>query len=209
MAFIRTIDDEHAEGALGELYAGARESQGYVPNLMCVFSLHPEVYEAWDRLKTTIAGSMDMRRYELVTLGAARQLRSSYCSLAHGKILAERFLDPASVREVALGHASEVLDPAEAAIVAFAEKVAGDASSVTEADVEGLRSHGLDDREILDVIVAAAARSFFSKTLDATGALADASFAELEPELRDALTVGRPIDVPPREIELRSPDAAA
>ena len=204
MAFIKTIDDEHAEGTLAELYAGARESQGDVPNLMRVFSLHPEVYEAWDRLKSTIAGSMDTRRYELVTLGAARRLRSSYCSLAHGKILAERFVDPAAVREVALGHAAEVLDPAEAAIVAFAEKVAGDATSVTEADVEGLRSHGLDDREIL----AAAARSFFSKTLDATGALADASFAELEPELRDALTVGRRIDASPRS-ELRPPDAAA
>jgi len=208
MAFIKTIDDEHAEGTLAELYAGARESQGDVPNLMRVFSLHPEVYEAWDRLKSTIAGSMDMRRYELVTLGAARQLRSSYCSLAHGKILAERFVDPAAVREVALGHAAEVLDPAEAAIVAFAEKVGGEASSVTEADVEGLRAHGLGDREIFDVIVAAAARSFFSKTLDATGALADVSFGELEPELRDALTVGRRIDASPRS-ELRPPDAAA
>ena len=44
-------------------------------------------------MEETIAGGMDTRRYELATLAAARELRSSYCSLAHGKILAERFLD--------------------------------------------------------------------------------------------------------------------
>jgi hypothetical protein len=44
------------------------------------------------------------------------------------------------------------------------------------------------------VIVAAASRCFFSKTLDATGTAADAELAQLSPPLRDALTVGRPID---------------
>jgi len=45
----------------------------------------------------------------------------------------------------------------------------------------------------MDVVLAAAARCFFSKTLDALGVLPDASYAELEPELREVLVVGRPI----------------
>jgi hypothetical protein len=44
------------------------------------------------------------------------------------------------------------------------------------------------------VILAAASRCFFSKTLDATGTAPDAEFEQLSPPLRDALTVGRPID---------------
>jgi hypothetical protein len=43
------------------------------------------------------------------------------------------------------------------------------------------------------VILSAAMRAFFAKVLDATGALADPRFAALDPALRDALTVGRPI----------------
>jgi hypothetical protein len=43
------------------------------------------------------------------------------------------------------------------------------------------------------VVAAAAARCFFSKTLDALGALGDPGYAELDPELRQALTLGRPI----------------
>jgi hypothetical protein len=45
----------------------------------------------------------------------------------------------------------------------------------------------------MDVVLAAAARCFFSKTLDALRVLPDAHYAELGPELREALVVGRPI----------------
>ncbi len=45
----------------------------------------------------------------------------------------------------------------------------------------------------MDVILAAAARCFSSKTLDRLGVLPDASYRELDPELRVALVVGRPI----------------
>jgi hypothetical protein len=74
------------------------------------------------------------------------------------------------------------------------EQVAQDAGSVTQADVDRLRALGLTDAEVFDVIAAAAARCFFSTALDALGAQPDARFvATLDPALREALTVGRPI----------------
>ncbi|MDX6492227.1 MAG: hypothetical protein QOH02_162, partial [Gaiellaceae bacterium] len=72
-------------------------------------------------------------------------------------------------------------------------KVAADTTEVTEADIQRLRDLGLSDPEIFDVVLAAAARCFFSKAVDAVGVQPDAEFSELEPGLRDALTVGRPI----------------
>jgi hypothetical protein len=45
----------------------------------------------------------------------------------------------------------------------------------------------------MDVVLAAAVRCFFSKTLDALGVRPDASLSELEPELLEVLVVGRPI----------------
>jgi hypothetical protein len=74
----------------------------------------------------------------------------------------------------------------------LADKVADDATSVTEADIDRLRSLGLSDPEIFDVVAAAALRCFFSKTLDGLGVEPDAEYAALDPELRDALAVGRP-----------------
>jgi alkylhydroperoxidase family enzyme len=85
------------------------------------------------------------------------------------------------------------LDAADAAVMGFAGKVAADAPSITQADIDALRAVGLSDDEILDVALSAALRCFFSTTLDAVGTLPDAEYRGLDEELRQALTVGRPI----------------
>ena len=162
---------------------------GDAANLERAFNARPEVYAAWRQLVTAVTTASDERRYELATLAAARKLRSSYCSLAHGKVLAEKFYDFESVPALPDG-----LDDADRAIMSFAEKVVVDATTIAEADVNELRVHGLSDAEILDVVLAATIRCFFSKTLDALGVQPDASFAELDPAFREALTVGRPIE---------------
>ena len=59
----------------------------------------------------------------------------------------------------------------------FAEKMTVDANRVTPEDVEGLRTHGLTDAEIFDVTLAAAARAFYSKVLQAMDAEPDEALA--------------------------------
>jgi alkylhydroperoxidase family enzyme len=157
-------------------------------NMEKVFALRPDVLRAWQGLNESIKATADLRRHELATLAAARRLRSSYCCLAHGKVLAEQFYDYETVPRLPEG-----LDDADRAVMALAGKVVDDATSITQADVDELRGHGLTDAEIVDVVLAAAARCFFSKTLDALGAQPDATYAELPAAMRDALTVGRPI----------------
>jgi uncharacterized peroxidase-related enzyme len=192
LAFIKTISDDDETGEAAELLEADRQALGFVPNFTRLFAQRPEVYAAW-LLKNAVSGSMDTRRYELVTLAAAARLESTYCSLAHGKILADRFVGAETVRKLVSGHRTAGLDDTDIAVMDLAEKVAGDATAVTQDDVERLRMLGLSDTEIFDVVVAAAARCFFSKTLDALGAEPDAVYATLEPSLRDALTVGRPM----------------
>jgi alkylhydroperoxidase family enzyme len=162
---------------------------GDADNMERAFALRPEVYAAWRQLVTAVKATSDERRYELATLAAARRLRSSYCSLAHGKVLAEKFYDFESVPALPDG-----LDAADRAIMAFAEQVVADATAITQEDVDELRGEGLGDDEIFAVVLAATIRCFFSKTLDALGVQPDAKFAQLDPAFREALTVGRPIE---------------
>jgi alkylhydroperoxidase family enzyme len=163
--------------------------EGDAANLERAFATRPDVYAAWRGLVEAVTAASDERRYELATLAAARRLRSSYCSLAHGKVLAEKFYDYESVPGLPDG-----LDAADRAIMAFAERIVVDATAITQEDVDELRGHGLSDEEILDVVLAATIRCFFSKTLDALGVQPDAHFALLDPAFREALTVGRPIE---------------
>jgi uncharacterized peroxidase-related enzyme len=194
VTFVEPVPEEEAEGPLAELYAADRARAGYLPNYSRAFSHNPDAYAAWKQLSASIAGAMDTRRYELATIGAARALRSSYCLLAHGKILVGGILSAEAVAELADSGVPEELTEQEAAVVAYAEQIARDATAVTAADVDRLREVGLDDAEITNVALAATARCFFSKTLDALGALPDAAYAELDEELRTALVRGRPID---------------
>ena len=193
MAFIETTPEDRAEGRTAEHYAAARDATGYVPNYAAAFSARPDVYAAWMQLNGAIKSNMDLRRYELATVAAARRLRSSYCVLAHGTVLSDRFLGPDKLREVVIDHHGAGLDEVDVAVMDLADKVATDASAVTQQDVDELRALGLSDADVLDVVLAAAARCFFSKTLDGLGVQADAKFSELDPELRAALTVGRAI----------------
>jgi uncharacterized peroxidase-related enzyme len=164
------------------------------PNHLAAFATRPAILAAWQQLNGAVKESMDLRRYELATIAAARRLRSSYCMLAHGGVLADKFVEPEELRRIALDHRSAGLDDVDVAVMDLADKVAADATSVTEEDIDRLRALGLDDGEIVSVVCAATARCFYSKTLDALGVQPDASYASVDPELREALVVGRPID---------------
>jgi uncharacterized peroxidase-related enzyme len=193
MSFLATVDEAEASGATAQLYARERARVGDVPGYVRAFGARPGVYDAWRLLVGQLSATMPLRRFELVTVVAARELRSTYCAVAHGTILT-RFLSADDVAELARGEVPRALDEQERAVVRFAAKSARSAADIQADDVDGLRHQGLDDEEILDVVLAAAARCFFSTVLDATGTLADAGFAEcMSGDVRAALTVGRPL----------------
>lgn len=193
MAFIRTIPPSGAQGPVREMYQQAESRFGYVPNWAQAFSLRPEVHDGWAALLTSIRSNLPVRTYELATLAAARALRSTYCALAHGSVLADKVFDAPTVTAIVQDSDVAPLEPRERQMMAFVEKLVLNADRITSSDVEALRSHGYRDEEIFDVAAAAAARCFFSKLLDALGVQADSTFNDLDPALRKALTVGRPV----------------
>ena len=134
MAFIHTVPEDAADGDVAEMYESDRAGLGYVANYTKAFSLRPEVMRAWGGLAGAVRGNMAPRAYELATVAAAQELRSSYCSLAHGKILAEQVLGgPDEAREAVVDPASSGLDARDVAVVDLAAKVARDATSVADA----------------------------------------------------------------------------
>jgi uncharacterized peroxidase-related enzyme len=192
MAFVDLVTDPRDEETR-ELFANDLAQRGYVPNFTRAFAHRPGVYRAWRALITEVTANMDARRYELATLAAARRLRSSYCMLAHGKVLADAYFTSDEVAALARDGDAAGLAPVDRAVMELADKVAADATTVTREDVDRLREHGLTDAEILDVVLAATARCFFSKTLDALAVEPDDVYAALDRALRDALAVGRPV----------------
>ena len=192
--FIDIPEETTAADDVAEWYRRQRESWGYLPNYAPAFALRPDVAEAWNGLNGSIRHHMDRRRYELATIAAAREYRSTYCTAAHSKFLRDDCGDEATMRAIAADPSGTDLDATDRAIVDFASKVARDASSIHQDDVDKLRAQGLTDADIVDVVMAASARAFFTKVLDALGVQADHQLGEaFDADVRRQVTVGRPI----------------
>jgi uncharacterized peroxidase-related enzyme len=178
------VNRSAAADEVDEYLAQQTASWGYLPNYAAAFVSRPDIARAWAALNGAIRGGMDLRRYEIATIGAARALRSTYCTAAHSKFLRDDCGDEATMRAIAADPSGATLDATDRAVMDFATRVARDAPAITAADVDQLREHGL----------AASARGFFTKVLDALGVQADFQLGEaFDPELRSQVTVGRPI----------------
>jgi uncharacterized peroxidase-related enzyme len=192
MAFIDTIDDRAIEGEVRAMYDRQQAHYGYVPNYARAFCHRPHVMALWAQLQNGIRREMDRRRFELVTFAAAHALRSTACSIAHGKVLSQ-FIPAEDVLAIGRGETPASLTSAEAALIAFARQVAVDATTVTADDVQGLKRHGFSDGEIFDIAATSAARAFWTKLLDALGVEVDAAVEKLDAGFRNPLAVGRPL----------------
>ena len=194
MAFIDTIPDAEVDDQVRAMYERQATFWGFVPNYAKVFCYRPEIMGLWAQLQAGIKKSMaDKRRYELVTFAAANALRSTLCSLAHGKTLTE-FFPSEAVQAMARGEAPANLTAAEAEMMKFARKVGRDASSVTREDVLRLKELGFSDAEVFDIAAAASARAFFAKLVESLGVTAEHSLLGLDQEFKRTMAVGRPVE---------------
>jgi uncharacterized peroxidase-related enzyme len=192
--FIDPVAEDAATGALAEYYQHQRASWGFLPDYAGAFSTRPDVAQAWNVLNSTIRGGMDRRRFELATIAAARALRSTYCTTAHSMFLRDVCGDEDTLHSIADDPTGAGLRPDDRAVYRFATKVATDAASIEQTDVDELRAVGLSDADVADVVYAASARSFFTRVLDGLGARLDPETAEaFEPALRESMVVGRPV----------------
>jgi uncharacterized peroxidase-related enzyme len=143
---------------------------GWVATDTQLFSLAPEVYDGWRVLQRSVRKTMRLRRYELLTIVAARALGCRACVSGHADAcIRHGVATAAEIEAIVSDFRAAGLEPVEVALMDLVEKVATDAHRVTAEDVAALRAFGLADRDILAAVLVAAARSFYSKTLEALG----------------------------------------
>jgi uncharacterized peroxidase-related enzyme len=187
-----------AHDEVREWFDEQTERWGYLPNYAAAFASRPEVARAWTALNLAVRDGMDRRRFELATIAAAQVRRSTYCTAAHAKFLRDACDDEATMLALAAAPDGRALDVIDGAVVRFAAKVAADAAAISQHDVDELRAVGLSDNDIVDIVLAAAARCFFATVLDGVGVRADHQLgAAFDPSVTEQLTVGRPIAATP------------
>jgi uncharacterized peroxidase-related enzyme len=188
MSIVKGPSDTEAEGIAADFFAEDIKDQGFVASHTRALALNPEALHAWERLVTEIARPLGKRRYELVTLAAALGTRSQHCRLAHGRKSLQYF-DENELVSIARDYRSAGLSEAEVAMMDFAERVGQNAADMTDADTSRLRDVGFSDREIVDITLAAAARNYYSRAIQALAIPVEVP-RDISDELRDALLAG-------------------
>lgn len=166
MSIISTTAPEDADGEVAAIYAKEESDLGYVASHTRAMAVNPEAYRAWEQLIRAIVSQLGVRRYELVTLAAAQGAHSEHCRLAHGR-KALPLIEEGQLERVARDYHDAGLSDAEVAMMEYAERVSRDSNAMTDADSLRLREAGFTDREIVDITLAAAARNYFSRAIQA------------------------------------------
>jgi uncharacterized peroxidase-related enzyme len=185
---IRTVPEDEADGEVAALYDDELATIGYVPTHTRAMAMNPVANRAFESLIGSVAEPLGLRRYELVTLAAARGTGSRHCRLAHG-VKSLSVFDEEQLERIARDYRDAGLTDAEVEMMRFAEQVGRDAASMTDADAIRLRNAGFSDQEIVDIAIAASARVYLGRVLHALAVDVDVPPTLSEP-LRSALVEG-------------------
>jgi uncharacterized peroxidase-related enzyme len=88
---------------------------------------------------------------------------------AHGEALRTESKDDPLVEGIKQDYTKLDLPAAERAMLDYAVKLTVAPSTVNQADVQTLRTHGFDDRDILDIVYVVCLYNFNDRMADATG----------------------------------------
>jgi uncharacterized peroxidase-related enzyme len=191
--FLRTIEDEQATGRVAEIYEKQKAQLGFVMEAAKCFTARPDLLPIYTDFSDSIrAGfSLGVREWRLITLIAAKHIPSTYCSHVYGKQLIDDLGSKEAVLAVQSDFRKAGLPDKDVAMLSYAEKVAQDASGISQTDIDALRAAGFSDRQICDIALCAAFRCFVSRFFDAVGAGTEPAFIDSDESFRSAMTVGR------------------
>nr|WP_298684587.1 hypothetical protein [uncultured Dongia sp.] len=191
--FLKTIAEADAAGRVAEIYGAQKAQLGFVMEAIQCFTARPDLLPIYADFSDKIrAGfSLGMREWRLITLIAAKQIPSTYCSHVYGKQLIGELGSKERVLAVHSDFRNAGLSAKDVAMLTYAEKIATDASKITAADIAPLRAAGFTDVQICDIALCAAFRCFVSRFFDAMGTTPEATFLDSDPDFRAAMSLGK------------------
>ncbi len=177
MSRIHQIAPEAATGKAKELLDAVKGKLGLVPNITRAMANSPAVLEGYLGLSGALSkGSLSAKNREQIALAVGQANQCDYCLAAHSAIGKMVGLTPDQILDSRRGTA---IDPKTDALIRFARKVVDERGLVSDADVAEVRSAGLDDAAIAEV-VANVALNIFTNYFNHV-AETDIDFPKVEP----------------------------
>ncbi len=153
MSFLREVPLDENEFPP---FATARKAFGFVPNFYRAQTLRPDLIEAETRLVGSVllqAGALSRAQKEYIFLVCSAANLSTYCVTAHCEIVRALGLSGPGPEKIAVDHVHADIPIADKALLNFVLKLNRQATRVGRDDIEGLRTYGFSDEQILEAVV--------------------------------------------------------
>lgn len=164
------------------LFRKAEEKIGFVPNVFRVMSYRPERLSTWFEHYKQIhipTSSLSAAEREMIAVAVSMANACLYCLVAHGAALREALEDPILADRITIDYRRAGLDPKMVAVLDFAVKITRTPHECSQADLFHLRTFGLSQEEIWDVIEIAAMYNFTNRMASATGMIPNREYHAL------------------------------
>ena len=147
------------------------EKLGFVPNVLLAHAFDIDKLNAFTALYNDLmlapSGLSKLER-EMVAVVVSATNRCHYCLVAHGAAVRQLSGDPMLGEALVTNWRVAQVDARVRAMLAFAEKITLASATIEESDRQGLRDHGLSDRDIWDLANVAAFFNMSNRVASAT-----------------------------------------
>ena len=192
MTWITTIPFAEATGKLRRLYDRVKGPDDNVDNIMLAHSLRPHSMEGHMALYKYVlhhtGNSIPKWRLELIGVWVSMLNRCAYCVEHHFAGMARLLGDAAragTLRAALEAGELTALEPADAAALAYAQKLTLTPGDMAEADIQALRAAGFDDGQVLEINQVIAYFNYANRTVLGLGVGLDGDILGLSPNNSD------------------------
>ena len=146
-----------------ERIEAVQQKTGFVPNVFLALAHRPAEWRAFvayhDALmekEPDAACTLTKAEREMIVVATSGVNQCQYCVVAHGAILRIRAKNPLIADQLAINHRKADITPRQRAMLDFAMQVALESQTVSDADIDTLRTHAFTADDAWDIAAIAA-----------------------------------------------------
>jgi uncharacterized peroxidase-related enzyme len=158
------------------LFAQIKNTFGFIPNLFRAQTMRPDLIEAEVQLVGTILvkeGALTRKEKEYIFIVCSAANLSTYCVTAHCEIVRLLGIEGPEPEQIAIDYTAAKIPVRLKALLNFAAKLNNQATKVGSDDINGLRTYGFSDEQILETVSVVGLAKFANFTAFGLGTAPD------------------------------------
>jgi len=172
LAWIQIVPEDKATGDLKRAYEAVTRTRGKVSNIMRAQSLNPNAMRAFLELYVTLVfgkSGLSRSEREMIATTISAHNRCDYCVSHHGEALRFYLKNGDQLDSFRRGQQPKNLSPRAKALIDYAVKLTLEPGNILKEHLETLRSTGISDSEILDLVLLTGYMNFVNRIAQGLG----------------------------------------